>query len=105
MDLRSYYRKLREVEATIPDEHVVLVSLATPEGGKAGVRTEAPKAIAAKLIAEGRARLADFFHPPILGARRYGPAAHFRRPDLVSSAVTSRGGGGDGLGHRVDRGR
>lgn len=59
MDLRSYYRKLREVEATIPDEHVVLVSLATPEGGKAGVRTEAPKAIAAKLIAEGRARLAN----------------------------------------------
>ena len=59
MDLRSYYRKLRDVEATIPDEHVVLVSLATPEGGKAGVRTEASKAIAAKLIAEGRARLAN----------------------------------------------
>lgn len=59
MDLRSYYRKLREVEATIPDEHVVLVSVATPEGGKAGVRTEASKAIAAKLIAEGRARLAN----------------------------------------------
>jgi hypothetical protein len=59
MDLRSYYRKLREVEATIPEEHVVLVSIATPEGGKPGVRTEAPKAIAAKLIAEGRARLAN----------------------------------------------
>jgi hypothetical protein len=59
MDLRSYYRKLREVEATIPEEHVVLVSIATSEGGKAGVRTEAPKAIAAKLIAEGRARLAN----------------------------------------------
>jgi len=59
MDLRSYYRRLREVEAMIPEEHVVLVSIATPEGGKAGVRTEAPKAIAAKLIAEGRARLAN----------------------------------------------
>jgi len=59
MDLRSYYRKLREVEAAIPEEHVVLVSIATSEGGKAGVRTEAPKAIAAKLIAEGRARLAN----------------------------------------------
>jgi hypothetical protein len=59
MDLRSYYRKLREVEATITDEHVVLVSIATSEGGKAGVRTEAPKAVAAKLIAEGRARLAN----------------------------------------------
>ena len=59
MDLRSYYRRLRDVEQTIPEEHVVLVSNATPEGGKAGVRTEAPKAIAAKLIAEGRARLAN----------------------------------------------
>jgi hypothetical protein len=59
MDLRAYYRKVREVEASISEEHVVLVSLATPEGGKPGVRTEAPRAIAAKLIAEGRARLAD----------------------------------------------
>ena len=59
MDLRAYYRKVREVEASISEEHPVLVSLATPEGGKAGVRTEAPKAIAAKLIAEGRARLAN----------------------------------------------
>lgn len=59
MDLRAYYRKVREVEATIPSEHVVLVSLATPEGGKPGIRTEAPRAIAARLIAEGRARLAS----------------------------------------------
>src|SRR6185437_9596806 len=59
MDLRAYYRKLREVEGTISEEHVVLVSNATSEGGKAGVRTEAPKAVAAKLIAEGRARLAN----------------------------------------------
>jgi len=59
MDLRAYYRRLREVEGAISEEHVVLVSNATPEGGKAGVRTEAPKAIAAKLIAEGRARLAN----------------------------------------------
>lgn len=59
MDLRAYYRKLREVEATIPENHVVLVSLATPEGGKPGVRTEAPRGVAAKMIAEGRARLAS----------------------------------------------
>jgi hypothetical protein len=59
MDLRAYYRKVREVEASISEDHVVLVSLATPEGGKPGVRTEAPRLIAAKLIAESRARLAD----------------------------------------------
>lgn len=58
MDVRAYYRKIREAEATIAGEHVVTVSLATPEGGKAGVRTEVPREVAAKLIAEDRARLA-----------------------------------------------
>jgi hypothetical protein len=58
MDLRSYYKKLREAEATLTAEHLVMVSLETSEGGKAGVRTEAPRAIAAKLIAEERARVA-----------------------------------------------
>ena len=58
MDLRSYYKKVRDAEATLTGEHVVMVSLETSEGGKAGVRTEMPRAIAAKLIAEVRARVA-----------------------------------------------
>ena len=58
MDLRAYYSKVREAEATLTGEHMVLVSLVTPEGGKAGVRTEVPRRVAAKFIAEGRARLA-----------------------------------------------
>jgi hypothetical protein len=58
MDLRSYYRKVREAEATLTGESVVMVSLETSEGGKAGVRTEMPRAIAAKLIAEARALVA-----------------------------------------------
>lgn len=58
MDLRSYYRKVREAEASLHGEHFVVVSLETPEGGKAGVRTEVTKPIAARLIAEMRARLA-----------------------------------------------
>jgi hypothetical protein len=58
MDLRAYYTKIRETEALLEGDHVVVVSLATSEGGKAGVRTEAPRGIAAKLIAEGRARVA-----------------------------------------------
>jgi hypothetical protein len=36
----------------------VLVSLETPEGGKEGVRTEAPRSVAARMIAENRARVA-----------------------------------------------
>ncbi len=39
MDLRSYYKRVREAEATLTGEHVVMVSLETSEGGKAGVRT------------------------------------------------------------------
>lgn len=58
MDLRAYYQQLRETEASIPGEFAVVVSNATPDGGKAGVRTEATRAIAARLIVESRARLA-----------------------------------------------
>ena len=74
MDLRGYYRKVREAEAALSGEHFVMVSLATSEGGKAGVRTEAPRAIAARLIAEGRAYVATDeeareFHEAIREAR------------------------------------
>jgi hypothetical protein len=58
MDLRSYYRKVREADATLTGQDIVMVSLDTSEGGRAGVRTEVPRMIAAKLIAELRARVA-----------------------------------------------
>jgi|SRR5579863_2559461 len=77
MDLRSYYRKVREAEAALIGEHFVMVSLETSEGGKAGVRTEVPRPIVAKLIAEERARMATEeeareFHE----ANREGREAH-----------------------------
>jgi hypothetical protein len=58
MDLRSYYKKVRDADETLTGEDVVLVSLETAEGGKAGVPTEAPRAIAARLLAELRSRVA-----------------------------------------------
>ncbi len=58
MDLRSFYKKVHETEAGLHGEHFVVVSQETSEGGKAGVRTEASRRVAARLIAEGRARLA-----------------------------------------------
>ncbi|HVW85783.1 MAG TPA: hypothetical protein VHB50_13935 [Bryobacteraceae bacterium] len=75
MDLRTYYRKIREAEALLDGEYIVVVSLATSEGGKEGVLTEAPRSIAAKLIAEGRARVASEeetaeFRESIRAARR-----------------------------------
>ena len=58
MDMRSYYKKVRDADAALTGEHFVMVSLETSEGGKPGVRTEVPREIAAKLIAEVRARVA-----------------------------------------------
>jgi hypothetical protein len=58
MDVRSYYKKVKDTEEGLKGSEVVLVSLATPEGGKEGVRTEAPRDVAARMIAEGRARVA-----------------------------------------------
>jgi hypothetical protein len=58
MDLRAYYRKIRETEAQLPADEVVVVSHETADGGVAGVKTEVPRRLAAKLLVEGKARLA-----------------------------------------------
>src|SRR5262249_21088780 len=59
MDLKVYYQKIREVEGRIKMAYPVIVSLETPDGGIAGVRTETPAHLAARMIVEGRARIAD----------------------------------------------
>jgi hypothetical protein len=53
-----YYQKLRNIEQDIADEDVVVVSHETPDGGKAGQKTEVSRAVAAMMIVEGRAHLA-----------------------------------------------
>lgn len=58
MDLRVFYQKLRKIEQEIADEHVVVISEETPDGGHAGRKVEVARANAARLILEGRARLA-----------------------------------------------
>jgi len=58
MDLRQYFRKIREIESSIEDRDALVSSLETPEGGKAGIVSEVSRPIAAKMIAEGRAVLA-----------------------------------------------
>ena len=59
MDLKQYFRKIRQVEATLLDKYPLVVSLETADGGKAGLISEIPRAEAAKLIVEGRAVLAS----------------------------------------------
>jgi hypothetical protein len=58
MDLRGYYQKIREIEAKIDGVFAVIVSLESADGGKAGTQTEVTRALAAKMVAEGQARLA-----------------------------------------------
>jgi hypothetical protein len=59
MDLRIYYQKIRKLEAEIPEPFVVLISRETPDGGKAGVKTDVPRGLAARLIVEDRAERAS----------------------------------------------
>ncbi len=58
MDLRMFYQKLRKIEQDIVDPHVVVVSQETSDGGRAGQKVEVSRSSAARLIVEGRARLA-----------------------------------------------
>jgi hypothetical protein len=59
MDIRMYFQKVRELERGIADAFPVVVSLETPEGGKAGVATEVTRETAARLVADGKVRLAS----------------------------------------------
>ena len=75
MDLRVYYQKIREVEAEVKDDHTVIVSLKGDDGGPEGVKTEVSKSVAARMVVDGRARLAtkeeiDGFHAKIAEARK-----------------------------------
>jgi hypothetical protein len=59
MDMRIYYRKIRETEEQLHEDPVVVISLETPNGGKPGVPTEVSRRNAARLLVEGSAQLAN----------------------------------------------
>lgn len=58
MDLKAYYRKIRQAENELPQGDQLMVSLPTPDGGKAGVVSEVPREIASRMIVESKARRA-----------------------------------------------
>lgn len=58
MDLRAYYRKIRELEETL-DEFVIVKSLSTESGGKSGVLSETTRATAARMVTDGVAEIAS----------------------------------------------
>jgi hypothetical protein len=59
MDLKMYYQKIRELERSFKAAYPVVVSRETADGGTAGIKTEVPVHIAARMIVDGRAVLAD----------------------------------------------
>jgi hypothetical protein len=58
MDLRAYYKKIRRIEAELRDPDVVIVSRQTSDGGRAGVRTQVSREVAARMIADEKADVA-----------------------------------------------
>ena len=59
MDLRAFYQTIRKITAEITEDAAVIISRETPDGGRAGVKTEVPREVAARMIAEGTADLAS----------------------------------------------
>jgi D-serine deaminase-like pyridoxal phosphate-dependent protein len=53
-----YFQKIRDIERSIAEPFPVVISLETPEGGKAGVATEVSREIAARFVTDGKVRLA-----------------------------------------------
>ncbi len=58
MDIRSYFQQIRQIEGSLPEDGVVVVSLATRDGGKAGRLMELDRSLAARMIADHRVRSA-----------------------------------------------
>ena len=59
MDVKAYFQKIRSVEQELGEGDVVVVSLDTSDGGRAGRVMELSKCLAAKMIVDRRARLAN----------------------------------------------
>jgi hypothetical protein len=59
MDLRGFYKTIREIEGRIREEEVVVISRKTEEGGRGGVMMDVPRGVAARLVAEQKVDLAS----------------------------------------------
>ncbi len=55
MDLKAYFKKIKDTESSIDEPYLLIVSLETPDGGKPGTVVEVSRQEAAKALVEGRA--------------------------------------------------
>lgn len=87
MDLRQYYQAIQQVEKAIQENAVVVVSTATADGGKAGILSEVPRHIAARMVVEGKAMVATEEQTVNFALRRKGPTDDIdpRRTDSEAS--------------------
>lgn len=59
MDLKQYFKKIKDTEASLTEQYPLIVSLETTDGGKPGMVVEVSRHEAAKAIVENRAVLAS----------------------------------------------
>jgi hypothetical protein len=59
MDLRQYFKKIREAETALTDSFPLVISMETSDGGKPGMVSEVSRELAARMLVEGRAVLAE----------------------------------------------
>jgi hypothetical protein len=83
MDVRQYYRKLREIESGIAEEYVLVSSLETSDGGKPGVVSEVSREQAAKLLVEGRVTLSTGAERTAFFDKRSAEKKAFEKADMA----------------------
>lgn len=83
MDVKQYYRKLREIESGISQDYVLVTSLETSDGGKAGVVSEVSREHAAKLIVEGRVTLSSDAETKAFYAKRTADKKAYEKADAA----------------------
>lgn len=88
MDLRHYYLAIEQVEKTLQDNHVVVVSTATDDGGRAGTLSEVTRHVAARMVVEGKAMLATEEQNAHFVLWRKGPPDHTHNHTAVSESLT-----------------
>ncbi len=85
MDVRQFYRKLREIESGIKEPFVLVTSLETSDGGKPGIVSEVSREEAARGIVESRVTLSTagenkaFFDKRAAGKKAFEKADMARR--------------------------
>ena len=81
MDLRIYFQKMRAIENEIAEPFVIVSSLDTPDGGRAGRLTEVARGVAAQLLVDARRVLRPSMK---LANIKNAPSAHESRPSKRS---------------------